>query len=133
MDMHGWVCGSPGPHRLRLAHPLARVPGIGRDGGAIGRGIDWGWPGSNETLLKAAHPPVGGRHATGFGSNARYFFDLSDPDVNYLVILGGQDGMPGSVAFVDQAELFRRGAYIKVPLTPATARTRFRHVTLVTP
>ena len=83
--------------------------------------------------MKAAHPPVGGRHATGFGSNARYVFDLSDPDANYLVILGGQDGVPGSTAFLDQAELFRRGAYIEVPLNPDTARTRFRHVTRVTP
>ena len=99
-----------------------------RDRPSLGRrraGIDWGWPGSNETLMKAAHPPVGGRHATGFGSNARYIFDLSDPDANYLVILGGQDGVPGSTAFLDQAELFRRGAFIKVPLTPDTARTAF--------
>src|SRR4051794_19380216 len=122
-----------GAHRLRLAHPLARIPGIGRAWGGAGRRIDWGWPGSNETLLKAAHPPVGGRHATGFGSNARYIFDLSDPDANHLVILGGQDGAPGGAAFLDQAELFRRGVYIKVPLTPDTARTRFRHVTRVTP
>ena len=84
--------------------------------------------------MKAAHPPVGGRHATGFGSNARYMFDLSDPDANRLVILGGQDGMPGSAAFLDQAELFRRGAYIEVPLNPDTARARFRHMsTVVTP
>jgi penicillin amidase len=116
-------------HRLRLAHPLARLPWIGR----YWRGIDWGWPGSNETLLKAAHSPVGGRHTTGFGSNARYVFDLSDPDANRLVILGGQDGMPGSTAFLDQAELFRRGAYIEVPLNPDTARRRFRHATVVTP
>ena len=41
--------------------------------------------------------------------------------------------MPGSAAFLDQAELFRRGAYIEVPLNPDTARARFRHVTVVTP
>jgi penicillin amidase len=116
-------------HRLRLAHPLARVPGLGR----LWRGIDWSWPGSNETLLKAAHPPVTGSSATGFGSNARYIFDLSDPDANRLVILGGQDGTPGSTCFLDQAELFRRGAYIEVPLNPETARQRFRYLMVVTP
>ncbi|HEX2150672.1 MAG TPA: penicillin acylase family protein [Stellaceae bacterium] len=118
-----------GAHRLHLAHPLARIPWIGRSW----RGIDWAWPGSNETLLKAAHPPVNGRHATRFGSNARYVFDLSDPDANRVVILGGQDGAPGSAAFLDQAELFRRGAYIEVPLNPETARARFRHVTVARP
>jgi penicillin amidase len=122
-----------GAHRLRLAHPLARLPVIGKSWRGPGRGIDWPWPGSNETLLKAAHPPVGSRHATGFGSNARYIFDLSDPDANRLVILGGQDGVPGSAAFLDQAELFRRGACIEVPLNPDTARSRFRHLTVVTP
>ena len=95
-----------GAHRLRLAHPLARLPWIGR---AWRGAVDWSWPGGNETLLKAAHPPVRDRHATGIGSNARYVFDLSDPDANRLVILGGQDGVPGSAAFLDQAELFRRG------------------------
>jgi penicillin amidase len=120
-------------HRLRLAHPVAQIPWIGWALRGIWRGIDWAWPGSNETLLKAAHPPVGGRHAISFGSNARYVFDLSNPDANHLVILGGQDGMPGSAAFLDQAELFRRGTYIEVPLNPETARARFRHVTVVTP
>ena len=120
-------------HRLRLAHPLTRLPWIGKSRSGTGRGVDWPWPGSNETLLKAAHPPVGGRHATGFGSNARYIFDLSDPDANRLVILGGQDGALGSAAFLDQAELFRRGAYIEVPLNPDTARARFRHSTVVMP
>jgi penicillin amidase len=118
-----------GAHRLRLAHPLARLPGIGRRWG----GIDWPWPGGNETLLKSSHPPVTGQHATRFGSNAHYLFDLSDPDANHLVILGGQDGVPGSAAFLDQAELFRRGAYIAVPLNPKTARLRFQHATMVRP
>jgi penicillin G amidase len=120
-------------HRLRLGHPLSRLPLLGKSWSGTGRGIDWGWPGSNETLLKAAHPPVSDRVATDFGSNARYIFDLSDPDANRLVILGGQDGMPGSATFLDQAELFRRGAYIEVPLNPDTARRRFRHSTVVTP
>jgi penicillin G amidase len=118
-----------GAHRLRLAHPLARVPWLG----GVWRGIDWPWSGGNETLLKAAHPPVDGRHATRFGSNARYVFDLSDPDANRVVVLGGQDGVPGSAAFLDQAELFRRGAYIQVPLNPETARAHFRHATVVSP
>ena len=118
-----------GVNRLRLAHPLARLPVIGRRYPRI----DFPWAGSNETLMKAAHAPVTGRHRVGFGSYARYLFDLSDPDANRLVILGGQDGVPGSAAFLDQTELFRRGEYIEVPLNPATARLRFPHSTRLEP
>ena len=49
------------------------------------------------------------------------------------VTLGGQNGVPGSAAFVDQAELFRRGDYIEVPLNPETARARFAHCTVLQP
>jgi penicillin amidase len=116
-------------HRLRLAHPLGAIPAIGRRF----RFIDWAWPGSSDTVFKSAHGPVTGRHAVAYGSNARYVFDLSDPEGNRLVLLGGQDGAPGSPAFLDQAELFRRGEYIKVPLDPATARATFPHMTMLEP
>ena len=110
-------------HRLRLAHPFGAIPAIGRRF----RFIDWPWPGSSDTVFKSAHGLVTGRHAVAYGSNARYLFDLSDLDGNRLVLLGGQDGMPGSPAFLDQTELFRRGEYITVPLDPATARANFPH------
>jgi penicillin amidase len=114
---------------LRLAHPLGLVPVLGRRY----RFLDWQWPGSNETVLKSAHGLVSGRHAVGYGSNARYIFDMSDPDANHLVLLGGQDGHPGSPAFLDQAELFRRGEYVALPLSPETARARFPHRTALRP
>jgi len=116
-------------HRLRLSHPLAAIPLLGRRY----RLIDWPWPGSNDTIFKSAHGLVSGRHPVGYGSNARYLFDMSDPDGNHLVLLGGQDGHPGSAAFLDQAELFRRGEYLRVPLNPETARTRFPYRTVLQP
>jgi len=123
--LHDWG----GAHRLRLAHPLAGLRRLGRRHGAI----EWPWPGSSDTVFKSSHGLVTGRHTVGYGSNARYMFDLSDPDANRLVLLGGQDGVPGSAAFLDQAELLRRGEYIEVPLRPDTARARFRHSTLLEP
>jgi penicillin amidase len=123
--LRGWGAA----HRLRLAHALGAVPLLGRRY----RCIDWPWPGSNETVLKSAHGLVSGRHTAGYGSNARYIFDLSDPDANHLVLLGGQDGHPGSPAFLDQAPLFRRGVYLTLPLDPETARARFRHATVLRP
>ena len=118
-----------GAHRLRLAHPLGAIAGVGRRY----RFADWPWPGSDETVFKSSHGLVTGRHTVGYGSDARYLFDLSDPDGNHLVLLGGQDGVPGSAAFLDQAELFRRGEYVRVPLDPMTAGNRFPHVTHLAP
>jgi penicillin amidase len=116
-------------HRLRLAHPFGAIPAIGRRL----RFVDWPWPGSSDTVFKSAHGLVTGRHAVAYGSNARYVFDLSDLDGNCLVLLGGQDGVPGSPAFLDQTELFRRGEHITVPLDPATARANFPHLTMLEP
>ena len=116
-------------HRLRLSHPLGAIPLVGRRY----RYTDWPWPGSSDTVFKSAHGPVTGRHAVAYGSNARYVFDLSDPDGNYLVLLGGQDGHPGSSAFLDQTEIFRRGEYVRVPLDLATARTTFPYETILEP
>jgi penicillin amidase len=116
-------------HRLRLAHPFGAIPAIGRRF----RFVDWPWPGGSDTVFKSAHGLVTGRHAVGYGSNARYVFDLSDLDSNRLVLLGGQDGVPGSPAFLDQTELFRRGEHITVPLDPATARAKFPHLTMLEP
>ena len=118
-----------GAHRLRLAHPLGAIAGVGRRY----RFADWPWPGSDETVFKSSHGLVTGRHAVAYGSDARYLFDLSDPDGNHLVLLGGQDGVPGSAAFLDQAELFRRGEYVTVPLDPATAHTSFPYATRLEP
>ena len=116
-------------HRLRLAHPFGAIPAIGRRF----RFVDWPWPGSSDTVFKSAHGLVTGRHAVAYGSNARYVFDLSDLDSNRLVLLGGQDGVPGSPGFLDQTELFRRGEHITVPLDRATARANFPHLTMLEP
>ncbi len=118
-----------GVHRLQLSHPFAALPGIRRRW----RFVDWPWPGGDDTVFKTSHGLVGGPHAAGYGSNARYIFDLSDPDANDIVLLGGQDGVPGSAAFLDQAALFRDGRAVRVPLTAAAAHARFPHRTRLEP
>lgn len=124
-DLRDWR----GAHRLRLSHPLGRVPVIGRRY----RFTDLGWPGSRETVMKASHGPVTGRHAVSYGSNARYVFDLSDPNNNHLVILGGQDGALGSDAFLDQLDLFRRGDFMRLPLDAEVAAAEFPHCSRLKP
>jgi len=116
-------------HRLSLAHPLAMMPGLGRRF----RFRDWPWPGSGDTIMKSGHGFVDGPHRTTYGSNARYIFGLSDPDGNYVVVLGGQDGIPSSGAFLDQAELFRSGKMVQLSLRPEIARASSRHRTRIDP
>lgn len=100
-----------GAHRLHLAHPFGALPAIGRRY----RCIDWAWPGSNDTVFKSAHGLVDGRHTVAYSSD------------------GGQDGAPESATFIDQAELFRCGEYIEVPLRPEAAPARFPHRTPLEP
>lgn len=116
-------------HRLRLAHPLAALPLVGR----AYRTVDRPSGGTADTLLKTAHPLTARPHAVTYGSNARYAFDLSDPDGNHLVLLGGQDGWIGSASALDQLPLWERGEALRVPLAAATAARDWPHHQRLTP
>ncbi len=102
-----------GAHRIGLRHPLAALPGVGRAYVLPSYPAD----GGNDTLNKTGHGPVTGRHNVTFGACARHFSDLSDPDANEFVLLGGQDGWLGSANAADQVELWRAGQAIRVPLS----------------
>ena len=110
-----------GIHRLRLGHPLSRVPLVG------GRFVFLDVPagGSNETVMKTAHQQTLEAHPTRYGSNARHVSDLSDPDANYFVLLGGQDGVINSDTALDQVELWRERRFIRMPLTEALIEAEF--------
>lgn len=84
--------------RLQLGHFLQFIPLIGRKH-RIG---DYPYPGSNQTVFKAAHGMTAGEQITRYGANARHISNLSDPDENYFVLLGGQDGQFNSRNFADQ-------------------------------
>lgn len=110
-------------HRVRLAHPLSMLPGIGR----AYRLADLPSPGSSETLLKTAHPLTARGHVSRFGSSARHISDLGDPDANFFALMGGQDGWFGSDTCADQVALWRRGAYVRLPLRPEAVAASFAH------
>ena len=116
-------------HKMRLQHPLAEAPLIG------GKFLfkEYGVSGSTDTVRKTAHQPTNEVHATRYGSNARHISDLSDPDANYFVLLGGQDGWFESTTFLDQAELFERGEYVRLPLRVQSVRQQFAHRMVLTP
>jgi len=53
--------------------------------------------------------------------------------IAFIVLLGGQDGWPGSSTALDQVGLWRRGGSIAVPMTPESARGRARGTTVLEP
>lgn len=108
-------------HVQRYQHPLGNVPVIG----ARFRFAEYPAPGSNDTLMKAAHALSGERSYVTFGANARHISDLSDPDANWFVLLGGQDGWLTGPHLADQLPLWRTGGYIKVPLRLESVRATF--------
>jgi penicillin amidase len=116
-------------HRLRVGHALAGVPVLGRffvlD--------EYGVGGSRNTIMKTAHGLVSGRHYVTFGSQSRQLCDLSDPDRNQFVLLGGEDGWLGSANFADQIELWRQGRTITMPLTAAAVAAQFTTVSVLKP
>jgi penicillin amidase len=116
-------------HRLLIRHPLGSIPLVG----GRYRFLDLPAGGSSETLMKTAHGPADGRHRVQYGSQARHISDLADPDANYFVLLGGQDGWFNSSTFLDQVELWREGRYIQVPMTVAAVREQAVHHTVLEP
>ena len=116
-------------HRLRAAHWLVNLPVLGR------RFVLETFPvgGSRETPMKTGHGLVSGPHEVSFGSMARHVSDLADPDANWFVLFGGQDGWLGSAAFADQLPLWREGRAIRLPLRPETVAAEFPHVTVLRP
>lgn len=99
-------------HRLTLSHPLAFAPVIGNRY----RFGDFPASGSSDSLMKTAHGPTDQRHNTRYGQQARHLSDLADMDRNWFLLLGGQDGWLSSSTAFDQADLWQRGAYIKMPM-----------------
>jgi penicillin amidase len=116
-------------HRMSIQAPFAAIPLIG------GRYefANVATAGSGETILKSDHGPTADRHNTRYGAQARHVSDLSDPDANWFVMLGGNDGWYNSSTFRDQVPAFMAGGSFKVPLRIETVRATFPHKTELTP
>ena len=108
-------------HRLPIAHIFNVLPYIG----GKYRLADYPAAGANETLWKTAHPLTAGRNSATYGAVARAISDLSNPEENYYVLLGGQDGRLRSDASLDQVPLWLDRQYIRVPLSVESVRKSF--------
>jgi penicillin amidase len=109
-------------HRLVVQGQFAAIPIIG------GRYVfdDVPAAGSSETLLKTDHEMSAERHPTRYGAQSRHVSDLSDPDANWFVLLGGNDGWYNSSTFRDQVEAFQSGQSLQVPFKVESVRTSFK-------
>jgi penicillin amidase len=109
-DPAGWSWGAL--HRVRLAHPLAALPGL-------------------EPLFTAVDAPFGGDEQTvaqgGFDGRDGYdvavipswraVYDLADPDRSMGVLPTGVSGNPASPHWNDQADLWLAGELHPLPFT----------------
>ncbi len=116
-------------HRIRLRHPAGNLPLIG---GSYRFG-EYPIAGTTGTVHKSAHRVTNEAHGAQYGTNSRHVSDLSDPDANDFVLVGGQDGHFGSVNYLDQWPLFAEGGFVRVPLREETARASFGRVSRLSP
>lgn len=116
-------------HRLEVAHILARLPLVG----SRYRFDEFGYGGGADTILKTSVSLSGEKATSGYGTDARHISDLSNPDENYFVIFGGQDGWLTSPQTSDQIALWREGKYIRLPLSKKNLPTVFTHELVLKP
>jgi penicillin amidase len=108
-------------HRMGVQGYFAAIP-------VIGSRYNFGdvpASGTAESVLKTDHPMTAERHLTRYGAQARHVSDLSNPDANWFVLLGGNDGWYQSANFRDQLQPFMDGKFFSVPLQIETVRATF--------
>lgn len=110
-------------HKIRLRHVLGHVPLLGK----LFSSKSMPAAGSRETLMKNAHGLLSGFDETSYGSQSRHLSDLQDPDSNYFVLLGGQDGWVGSALMTDQVGLWQSRQSIQMPLRKERIEELFPH------
>jgi penicillin amidase len=116
-------------HRLRIAHPFAYLPIIGK------RYAFQEFPaeGATSTLAKAARSVSDRKGFVSYGANARFLADMAEPDATWVTLLGGQDGRLNSSSTLDQVSRWRQGDAIRLPLTAAGISTAYPHRTVIRP
>ncbi|WP_075222566.1 penicillin acylase family protein [Acuticoccus yangtzensis] len=116
-------------HKVRLSHPLTKLPWLASRLPVI----EFPSGGSNDTVMKSMHPITQKPHASNFGANARFVADLAHEDATWAVLLGGQDGWPGSRTMFDMIGAWKRGDQIRLPFSQSALADAFRHTTAVAP
>ena len=109
-DPSGWRWGTI--HRLRLAHPLAAIPGL--EPLFLAADVELG--GDEQTVMQAGFD---GRHGypAAVIPSWRAVYDLADLDRSVGVMPAGVSGNPASAHWSDQTERWRAGDPHPLPFT----------------
>jgi penicillin G amidase len=109
-------------HRIRFAHPLARMPGLG----ALFVAAEHELGGDEQTVLQAGFDARLGFDVV-VAPSWRLVVDISDVDRARSVLPTGQSGNPASAQWNDQASLWVSGELRPAPLSrDADAMTTLR-------
>ncbi|MCY4512967.1 MAG: penicillin acylase family protein, partial [Bdellovibrionales bacterium] len=81
--------------------------------------------GENDTLNKSGRSLSQEKAKISYGASARHISDMADPDKNYFILHGGQDSWLMNENLADQTKLWRKGEYIKIPLTMEKVESQF--------
>ncbi len=81
--------------------------------------------GESDTLNKRGRSLSHKKEQIRYGASARHISDMADPDENHFVLHGGQDSWLMNENLADQVELWRKGEYIKIPLTMEKVKSEF--------
>ncbi len=112
-----------GMHRLAVQHLFGNIPVLGKKYRFAVHPAD----GFATTVAKTSFRLSDEKHVTTYGANSRHISVMSDPDENYFVLLGGQDGWLNSGNFLDQVPLWLEGKYLKIPLEIESVKKKFNH------
>lgn len=98
--------------RTPVAHILGNIPVLG------GAWVFQRLPedGGSHTVYKRGFTFEDGQARVSYGANARHISSMADPDENYFLLFGGQDGIMRSPTTLDQVELWKEGRMIRIPL-----------------
>jgi penicillin amidase len=121
-DPEGWRWGEI--HRVRLAHPLASIPGLE----SLFVAVDAELGGDEQTVMQGGFDGRDGYPAAVIPS-WRAVYDLGDLDRSVGVLPAGNSGNPASPHWNDQAELWLTGRTHPLPFS-ATAVDRACTTTL---
>ncbi|MFN8233630.1 MAG: penicillin acylase family protein [Actinomycetota bacterium] len=109
-DPSGWTWGAL--HRVRLAHPLAALPGLE----PLFTAVDAPFGGDEQTVAQGGFDGRDG-YAVAVIPSWRAVYDLDDLDRSMGVLPTGVSGNPASPHWSDQAELWLAGELHPLPFT----------------